>query len=76
MATGVHQGCPFSMGIFSVIIGKLADRAAATFPNAVITAYADDIIVVCDADEAEAIHLWLHHQLQLHGIFLNLDKTE
>eukprot|EP00975_Prorocentrum_lima_P030350 6363547-Prorocentrum_lima.AAC.1 len=23
MATGVHQGCPFSMAIFSVIIGKL-----------------------------------------------------
>eukprot|EP00975_Prorocentrum_lima_P013029 2766657-Prorocentrum_lima.AAC.1 len=55
MATGVHQGCPFSMGLFSVIIGQLADRAAAQFPNAVITAYADDIIFVCDADQAEAI---------------------
>eukprot|EP00975_Prorocentrum_lima_P059915 12562396-Prorocentrum_lima.AAC.1 len=64
------------MGIFSVIIGKLVDRAAATFPNAVITAYANDIILVYDAGEAEAIRLWIHHQLQLHGIFLNLDKTE
>eukprot|EP00975_Prorocentrum_lima_P035004 7356522-Prorocentrum_lima.AAC.1 len=28
MATGVPQGCPFSMGIFSVIIGTLADLVA------------------------------------------------
>eukprot|EP00975_Prorocentrum_lima_P023334 4906391-Prorocentrum_lima.AAC.1 len=35
MAIGVHQGCPFSMGIFSDI---------EQFPNAVVTAYADDII--------------------------------
>eukprot|EP00975_Prorocentrum_lima_P008870 1890797-Prorocentrum_lima.AAC.1 len=25
MATGVLQGCPFSMGIFSVIIGQLVE---------------------------------------------------
>eukprot|EP00975_Prorocentrum_lima_P020119 4236185-Prorocentrum_lima.AAC.1 len=25
MATGVHQGCPFSMGLFSIITGELAD---------------------------------------------------
>eukprot|EP00975_Prorocentrum_lima_P036310 7638707-Prorocentrum_lima.AAC.1 len=60
MATGVHQGCPFSMGIFSVIIGQIVDRAAAHFSNAVITAYADDIILVCDAEQAEAIQLWIH----------------
>eukprot|EP00975_Prorocentrum_lima_P027138 5704780-Prorocentrum_lima.AAC.1 len=46
MATGVHQGCPFSMGIFSVIVGQLVDRVAKQFPNAVVTAYADDIIIV------------------------------
>eukprot|EP00975_Prorocentrum_lima_P020106 4232695-Prorocentrum_lima.AAC.1 len=32
MATGVHQGCPFSMGLFSVIIGTLADYVARRFP--------------------------------------------
>eukprot|EP00975_Prorocentrum_lima_P029779 6250210-Prorocentrum_lima.AAC.1 len=56
MATGVHQGCPFSMGLFSVIIGTLADCVAHKFPAAIITAYADDIIVVCDADQAETIY--------------------
>eukprot|EP00975_Prorocentrum_lima_P014917 3164087-Prorocentrum_lima.AAC.1 len=64
------------MGIFSIIIGQLADRVAARFPNAVVTAYADYIIIVCDTDEAEAIHLWTHHQLQVHGSFLNLNKTD
>eukprot|EP00975_Prorocentrum_lima_P021126 4444593-Prorocentrum_lima.AAC.1 len=44
MATGAHQGCPFSMGLFSIITGQLADAAAKQFPDAVITAYADDII--------------------------------
>eukprot|EP00975_Prorocentrum_lima_P058593 12289976-Prorocentrum_lima.AAC.1 len=53
MATGVHQGCPFSMGVFSIILGHLADLAARHFPAAIFTAYADDIIVVCDADQAE-----------------------
>eukprot|EP00975_Prorocentrum_lima_P011522 2449905-Prorocentrum_lima.AAC.1 len=57
MATGVHQGCPFSMGIFSVIVGKVFDAVATQFPNAVVTAYADDIIIVCDAKEAETIFL-------------------
>eukprot|EP00975_Prorocentrum_lima_P015291 3240057-Prorocentrum_lima.AAC.1 len=64
------------MGLFSIIIGQLVDRAAAKFPDAVITAYADDIIFVCDAKQAETIRLWIHHELQGHGISLNLDKTE
>eukprot|EP00975_Prorocentrum_lima_P061356 12861207-Prorocentrum_lima.AAC.1 len=28
MATGVHQGCPFSMFLFSVIVGKIVDVVA------------------------------------------------
>eukprot|EP00975_Prorocentrum_lima_P041016 8614198-Prorocentrum_lima.AAC.1 len=50
------KDAPFSIGICSVIIGALADLAARRFPAAIITAYADDIIVVCDADQAEAIY--------------------
>eukprot|EP00975_Prorocentrum_lima_P053094 11134726-Prorocentrum_lima.AAC.1 len=64
------------MGLFSIITGELAAKAAEQFPNAVITAYADDIIYVSDADEAEAIRLWIHHKLQGIGVELNLDKTE
>eukprot|EP00975_Prorocentrum_lima_P019054 4012544-Prorocentrum_lima.AAC.1 len=64
------------MGLFSIITGQLADAAALQFPDAVITAYADDIIYVCDAKDAEAIRLWVHHRLQGLGISLNLDKTE
>eukprot|EP00975_Prorocentrum_lima_P009152 1950960-Prorocentrum_lima.AAC.1 len=60
MATGVLQACPFSMGIFSVIIGEVVDAVAEQFPNAVVTAYADDIIVVCDAKDAHTIFSWTH----------------
>eukprot|EP00975_Prorocentrum_lima_P004253 922714-Prorocentrum_lima.AAC.1 len=64
MATGVHQGCPFSMGIFSIVIGHLADLAARHFPTAIFTAYADDLIVVCDADQADKIYAFLAEKLQ------------
>eukprot|EP00975_Prorocentrum_lima_P030438 6381664-Prorocentrum_lima.AAC.1 len=64
MATGVHQGCPFSMGIFSIIVGKLVDDVAEQFPKAVVTAYADDIIVVCDVDEALNIYAWTQNRFQ------------
>eukprot|EP00975_Prorocentrum_lima_P027574 5795484-Prorocentrum_lima.AAC.1 len=76
MASGVHQGCPFSMGLFSIIIGTLADLAARHFPAAIFTAYADDIIVVCDADQAEIIYTWLALKMQGIGIELNHAKTE
>eukprot|EP00975_Prorocentrum_lima_P058964 12363784-Prorocentrum_lima.AAC.1 len=62
MATGVHQSCPFSMGIFSVIIGQLVDAIAEQFPNAVVIAYADGIIVVCGAKEAYDLYAWTHLQ--------------
>eukprot|EP00975_Prorocentrum_lima_P032899 6907456-Prorocentrum_lima.AAC.1 len=64
------------MGLFSVIIGTLADCVARKFLAAIITAYADDIIVVCDADQAETIYAYIAERLQAVGIELNLDKTE
>eukprot|EP00975_Prorocentrum_lima_P055538 11646264-Prorocentrum_lima.AAC.1 len=64
------------MGIFSVIIGKVVDAIAEQFPNAIITAYADDIIVVCDAKDANSMFNWTHFRVQQHGIALHLDKTE
>eukprot|EP00975_Prorocentrum_lima_P040616 8527089-Prorocentrum_lima.AAC.1 len=64
------------MGMFSVIIGTLADLAARQFPAAIFTAYADDIIVVCDADQAETIYAYLAERLQAVGIELNLDQME
>eukprot|EP00975_Prorocentrum_lima_P027674 5817854-Prorocentrum_lima.AAC.1 len=65
------------MGLFSVIIGTFADCVARRFPAAiidVITAYADDIIVVCDAEQAEAIYSYIQERLQNVGIELNLGK--
>eukprot|EP00975_Prorocentrum_lima_P070436 12931980-Prorocentrum_lima.AAC.1 len=64
------------MGLFSVIIGHLADLAARQFPDAIFTAYADDIIVVCDADQAEKIYTWLALRLKGVGVELNHSKTE
>lgn len=73
--TGVPQGEPMSMALFSLGIDKLLQEMD-ELDGVGITAYADDVIIaVRNADDVENIKKVFAEKSKEYGLSLNMDKT-
>jgi hypothetical protein len=75
-AAGVVQGCPLSPALFSLAIQVPLEKARSQFPDCLIYAYLDDILILGPSVAAGKCYQYLATLLQGIGLVVNPSKSK